>query len=44
MRLSLNRCPVFFYGGSQVRELLSQTGWSQVDVERLSRDFLAHAR
>ena len=44
MRLSLNRCPVFFYGGDQVKELLSQAGWSQVDVERLSRDFLAHAR
>ena len=44
MRLSLNRCPVFFYDGNQVRGLLSQAGWSQVEVERLSRDFLVHAR
>lgn len=44
VRLSLNRCPVHFYDGKQVEELLRGSGWENADVHRLSRDYLAHAR
>ena len=43
MRLSLNECPVFFYGTGQVRNALSETGW-EGDIMRLNRDYLVHAR
>ena len=43
MRLSLNDCPVFFYGTGQVRKAPSETGW-EGDIMRLSRDYLVHAK
>ena len=43
MRLSLNRCPVFFYGDGQVRQVLDESGWEEVDSMRLSRDYVVHA-
>jgi len=44
LRLSMNNCPVHFYDGRQVTELLRDSGWEGSDVRRLSRDYLAHAR
>jgi cyclopropane fatty-acyl-phospholipid synthase-like methyltransferase len=44
LRLTINRCPVHFYGARQVAELLRRSGWVGADVHRLSRDYLAHAQ
>ena len=44
MRLSLNRCPVYFYERAQVETLLRQSGWQTFDIHRLSRDYLVCAR
>ncbi|MFH1567344.1 MAG: methyltransferase domain-containing protein [Gemmatimonadota bacterium] len=43
VRLTLNRCPVHFYGMAQVQELLRQSGWRDFEIHRLSRDYLADA-
>ena len=42
LRLSMNRCPVHFYDGTQVEGLLRDSGWEGGEVHRLSRDYLAH--
>jgi len=43
MRLKLRGCPVYFYGEQEVRELTGRTtGWGDIRLERLSRDFLVH--
>ncbi len=44
IRLNLNRCPVHFYTATQVRRLLGEAGWEAVALQRLSRDYLVHAR
>lgn len=46
LRLKLRGCPVFFYGRRHVEGLLAAAGWEEVEVRRLSRDYLvvAHAR
>ena len=43
MRLKLHGCPVYFYGEQEVRELTGRTtGWGDIRLERLSRDFLVN--
>ena len=42
LRLTLNRCPVYFYAEKQCRQLVLDAGWSGVEVHRLGRDFLVH--
>ena len=44
IRLNANGCPVYFYGASEVEQLLRESGWEQVDIHHLSRDYLVHAR
>ncbi|MFA6108341.1 MAG: methyltransferase domain-containing protein [Candidatus Latescibacterota bacterium] len=44
VRLRANSCPVRFYDRQEVIDLLRQTGWSEVTVHRLSRDYLVEAR
>lgn len=44
LRLALNRCPVYFYGAQQCRDLVSGAGWSEVEVHHLGRDFLIHSK
>lgn len=43
MRLSLNRCPVFFYDEPQIRAIVGSS-WDSVEIHRLSRDFLVDLR
>ncbi|MFT5086174.1 MAG: ubiquinone/menaquinone biosynthesis C-methylase UbiE [Candidatus Latescibacterota bacterium] len=44
LRLNANGCPVYFYSADQVESLMRESGWEHVEVHRLSRDFLVHAR
>ena len=44
IRLNANSCPVYFYGASQVEQLLRESGWEHVDIHNLSRDYIVHAR
>ena len=44
LRLRLRRCPVFFYDRRQVERLLEEAGWEDVQITRLSRDYLVRAR
>ena len=43
LRLSLNNCPVYFYGKAQVAELMRGAGWEDFEIHNLSRDYLLHA-
>ena len=42
LRLTLNRCPVYFYTESECRQLVAGAGWTKIDVHHLGRDFLVH--
>jgi len=44
LRLNANGCPVYFYSATEVEQLMRESGWEHVEVHRLSRDFLVHAR
>ena len=44
LRLNSRRCPVYFYGKTQVAELMMAAGWSDITVTRLSRDYLVRAK
>jgi len=44
LRLNANGCPVYFYSADQVEHLMRESGWEHVEIHRLSRDFLVHAR
>lgn len=43
LRLNMNNCPVYFYGKSQVDELMREAGWGRFEVHSLSRDYLVYA-
>jgi 2-polyprenyl-3-methyl-5-hydroxy-6-metoxy-1,4-benzoquinol methylase len=43
LRLRLRGCPVFFYDRSQVEQLLAESGWEDVQITQLSRDYLVNA-
>ena len=43
LRLSLNNCPVYFYGKDQVAGLMRRAGWARFETHPLSRDYLVHA-
>ena len=43
LRLNMNNCPVYFYGKSQVDQLLREAGWKTIEIHTLSRDYLVRA-
>ena len=43
LRLRLRGCPVFFYDRPQVERLLAESGWEDVQITQLSRDYLVNA-
>jgi len=43
LRLRLRGCPVFFYDRPQVEKLLADSGWVDVQITQLSRDYLVNA-
>ena len=44
LRLTLNRCPVYFYTEEECRRLVANAGWPRVEIHHLGRDFLVHGK
>lgn len=42
-RLNLSGCPVYFYTEPQVRKLLAETGFTNIEIVNLSRDYIVFA-